>query len=65
MGLAVGGTSLLVALLGAARMAAPAFAAWSDERGILLGAAVVGIVVASFVLGRALARRSTVGAPAA
>jgi len=65
MGLAVGGTSLLVALLGAARMAAPAFAAWSDERGLALGAAVVGIVVASFVIGRALARRGAAGVPAA
>ena len=65
MGLAVGGTSLLVALLGAGRMAAPAFAAWSDERGLVLGAAVVGVVMASFVLGRALARRSAAGVPAA
>jgi high-affinity nickel-transport protein len=65
MGLAVGGTSVLVAMLGAGRMVAPAFAAWSDDRGLVLGAAVLGIVVASFVLGRALARRGPSGAPAA
>lgn len=57
MGLAVGGTSLLVAVLGAARMTAPAFAAWTEGREPVLGGAVVVIVVGSFLLGRLLARR--------
>ena len=63
MGLAVGGVSLLVALLGAARLAAPAFAAWSEGRELVFGAAVIGIVAASFVAGRALARRGSTGVP--
>jgi nickel/cobalt transporter (NiCoT) family protein len=57
MGLAVGGVSLLVALLGTARLVAPAFAAWSEGRELAFGAAVIGIVTASFIAGRALARR--------
>ena len=63
MGLAVGGVSLLEALLGAARLAAPAFAAWSEGRELVFGAAVIGIVAASFVAGRALARRGSTGVP--
>jgi high-affinity nickel-transport protein len=65
MGLAVGGTSLLVALLGAARLAAPAFSAWSEGREPAFGAAVVAIVCTSFLVGRALARRGVEDAPAA
>lgn len=57
MGLAVGGVSLLVALVGTARLVAPAFAAWSEGRELAFGGAVIGIVCASFIAGRALARR--------
>jgi high-affinity nickel-transport protein len=55
MGLAVGSVSLLVAGVGMGRLAAPAFARWTDGREILLGAAVVAIVLASFIVGRRLA----------
>jgi len=57
MGLAVGGVSLLVAAVGASRLAAPAFAAWTEGRELTLGAAVVAAVLASFGLGEALTRR--------
>jgi high-affinity nickel-transport protein len=57
MGLAVGSVSLLVAALGAARLLAPAFAAWTEGRELVLGASVVGIVLASFLVGRWLAHR--------
>ena len=61
MGLAVGGVSLLVALLGATRLAAPAFAAWSEGRELAFGAAVIGVATLSFLYGRALARRGLGG----
>jgi len=57
MGLAVGATSLLIAAVGASRLAAPAFAAWSDGRELTLGGAVVVVVLAGFVSGQLLARR--------
>jgi nickel/cobalt transporter (NiCoT) family protein len=59
MGLAVGSVSLLVAGIGAARLAAPAFARWTDEREILLGALVVAVVLTSFLVARRLAGRSS------
>ena len=59
MGLAVGSVSLLVAGIGAGRLAAPAFARWADGRELLLGAAVVAIVLVSYILGRRLAGAST------
>jgi high-affinity nickel-transport protein len=65
MGLAVGGTSLFVALLGAGQLAAPAFAAWSEGRELTFGGGVLLIVTASFLLGRALARRGVAAMPAA
>jgi high-affinity nickel-transport protein len=61
MGLAVGSVSLLVAAMGAARLLAPAFAEWTEGRELAFGGAVVAAVVASFVLGRALARASAGG----
>jgi high-affinity nickel-transport protein len=64
MGLAVGSVSLLVAMLGAARLLAPAFAEWTEGRELAFGAGVVAVVVASFVIGRALARRTAAGADA-
>jgi high-affinity nickel-transport protein len=57
MGLAVGSVSLLVAAFGAARLLAPRFAEWTEGRELAFGAAVVLIVLASFVLGRWLAHR--------
>lgn len=57
MGLAVGSLSLLVAALGAARLAAPGFADWSAGREPVFGALVIGVVLASFVAGKGLARR--------
>ncbi len=65
MGLAVGGTSLLVALLGAIRLAAPTFAVWAERRELAFGGAVVVIVTMSFLLGRLLARRGSSAQPAA
>jgi high-affinity nickel-transport protein len=65
MGLAVGGTSLLVALLGAGRLAAPSFAAWTEGRELAFGGLVLLIVTVSFLLGRSLARRGAATAPAA
>ncbi len=50
MGLLVGGLSLLVAILGIARLAVPAIAAWSDANELTLGAAVIGIVAVGFAL---------------
>ena len=55
MGLSVGSVSLLMAGIGSARLAAPAFARWTDGREILLGAAVVIVVLVSFLLARRLA----------
>ena len=57
MGLTVGVVSLLVAAVGASRLAAPPFAAWSEGRDLALGGAVIAAVLASFALGQALARR--------
>lgn len=56
MALAVGGMSLLVAAYGIARMVLPGIAAWGEGKELLLGAAVIGVVLASFVLGVRLAR---------
>jgi nickel/cobalt transporter (NiCoT) family protein len=57
MGLAVGSVSLMVAVLGAARIAAPPFARWSEGRELAFGALVAALVLLSFVGGRVLARR--------
>jgi len=56
MGLAVGGVSLMVAAVGLGRLVAPGFAHWTEGRELAFGAAVVAIVLASFVGGRWLAR---------
>lgn len=59
MSLAVGGVSLLVALLACARLLSPAISAWSDGKELAFGAAVLAVVLASFLLGRRLARAGT------
>ncbi|HXQ30361.1 MAG TPA: nickel transporter [Steroidobacteraceae bacterium] len=61
MGLAVGSVSLMVAAVGVARLAAPSFARWSEGHELAFGALVVGLVLLSFVAGRALARRRDPG----
>ena len=40
----------------AARLALPGLEAWGEGKELLLGAAVIGVVLASFVLGVRLAR---------
>ncbi|MBS0347191.1 MAG: nickel transporter [Proteobacteria bacterium] len=56
MALAVAGMSLLVAAYGLARMLSPALQAWGEGRELALGAAVVGVIFASFLAGLRLAR---------
>ncbi|WP_374481842.1 nickel transporter [Zoogloea sp.] len=56
MALAVAGMSLLVAAYGLARMLSPALEAWGEGKELTLGAAVVGVIFASFLVGLRLAR---------
>ncbi len=65
MGLAVGSVSLLVAAVGAGRLAAPAFARWADGRELLLGGIVAGAVLASFLIACQLTRHPLVAISAA
>ena len=58
MAVAVAGVSLLVAAYGAARLALPGLVVWGEGRELLLGASVIAVVFASFLLGLHLARRS-------
>lgn len=57
MALAVAGMSLLVAAYGAARLALPGLEAWGEGKELALGAAVVGVIFVSFMLGLYLARQ--------
>ena len=57
MSLAVAGVSLLVAAFGAAKLALPALSAWTDGKELVFGLAVVALILASFLVARALARR--------
>jgi high-affinity nickel-transport protein len=50
MSLAVSGVSLIVAALGIARQLAPAIAAWADGKELAFGAAVLAMVLGSFML---------------
>jgi high-affinity nickel-transport protein len=59
LSLAVAGVTLLVAGFGAAQLLMPAVARWSDGLGLAFSAAVIGIVFASFIAGRALAGRKS------
>ena len=49
MGLAVSAVSLLVAALGAAKLASPAFDQWTEGRELVFGAFVVAVIATSFV----------------
>lgn len=57
MGLAVSTVSLLVAALGAAKLALPAFDHWTEGRELAFGALVVAVVATSFVAAVLMARR--------
>jgi high-affinity nickel-transport protein len=56
MSLAVSTFSLLVAALGAAKLASPSFEQWADGREIAFGGLVVGVIATSFVIALLLAR---------
>jgi high-affinity nickel-transport protein len=57
MSLAVSAVSLLVAALGAAKLAAPSFDAWSDGKELFFGAGVIAALAMSFLVARAAAHR--------
>jgi len=50
MGLTVAGVSLLVAVFGVAKLNLPAVGAWSDGKELFFGAAVIAMIVGSFLL---------------
>lgn len=56
MGLAVSSVSLLVAGLGAAKLASPALERWTDTREMAFGALVMAVVATSFVAAVLMAR---------
>jgi nickel/cobalt transporter (NiCoT) family protein len=56
MGLAVAGVSLLVAVVGAMKLAAPAVSGWLNGREFVFGGLVVGVVATSFAAAMLLAR---------
>jgi high-affinity nickel-transport protein len=56
MGLSIGFVSLAIAALGVAKYFAPALAALLDDAGLLMGAALVTILLASFCLAMRLSR---------
>jgi len=56
MSLAVSAVSLLVAALGAAKLASPAFDHWTSGRDLAFGGLVVGLIAASFVAAVLMAR---------
>jgi high-affinity nickel-transport protein len=58
MSLAVAGVSLLVAALGAAKLASPMVDAWSDGKELVFGAAVVAVIGGSFALALLLTREA-------
>ncbi|MEX8517406.1 MAG: nickel transporter [Leptothrix sp. (in: b-proteobacteria)] len=57
MGAAVAGVSLLVAGVGVARWASPAFESWADGRELAFGAVVLLVILAGYGLARLIARR--------
>ena len=57
MGLAVSAVSLLVAALGAAKLASPAIEQWTDGRELVFGGLVIGLIATSFVAAVLMARR--------
>ena len=50
MGVAVSAVSLLVAALGVAKLLSPAIEGWSDGKEVALGAVVVGVMTASYLV---------------
>jgi len=56
MSLAVSAVSLLVAALGAAKLASPAFDQWTEGRELVFGAFVVAVIATSFVAAVLVAR---------
>lgn len=56
MGLMVGGVSVLVAAFGAAKYFLPHVDSWSEGKELFFGAAVIGVVGASFLIGMWLTR---------
>jgi len=56
MGLAVSAVSLLVAALGTAKLASPAFEQWADGRDMAFGGLVVGVIATSFLAAALMAR---------
>jgi high-affinity nickel-transport protein len=62
MSLAVAGASLLVAGLGAARLALPATARWSEGRDLGAGVAVCALMAVGYLCARWLARRECAAA---
>lgn len=63
MGLAVAGVSLLVAALGIARWASPAFEDWTEGRELAFGLMVLAVVSAGYLLALVWARRRPVAHP--
>ncbi|NBX41598.1 MAG: nickel transporter [Gammaproteobacteria bacterium] len=59
MGLAVGGVSLLVAGFAVAKLTLPTVGAWAEGKEIFFGAAVAGVVLLSYLVGRRLALSGT------
>jgi high-affinity nickel-transport protein len=56
MGLAVSTVSLLVAALGAAKLASPAFDQWAEGRDLAFGGLVVAVIATSFMAAVVMAR---------
>ena len=65
MSLAVSSVSLLVAALGAAKMASPLVDGWSEGRELFFGGVVVAVIAGSYLLARRLAQHSPGSATAA
>jgi len=57
MGLVVAGISLLVAVLGLAKLASPAIGAWSEGKELAFGFTLITIIALSFVMSVWLVRR--------
>jgi len=57
MGLAVSAVSLLVAALGAAKLASPSLEQWAEGRELAFGALVVAVIATSFVAAVLMARK--------
>ena len=56
MSLAVGGVSLLIAAFALAKMTLPTVGDWAEGKELIFGAAVIGVVLVSYLIGKRLAR---------